>query len=116
MRGFPPRAAPTRSVNALAIIAPIFGIVLIGWGAALTGLLSDKVSDGLSEYVFAVAVPALIIATLTRPGMTGEIAWTYWAAYFGGAGVSWFVGTLIARRRVGIERRGAILHGFAASQ
>ncbi|GJE12280.1 hypothetical protein FOHLNKBM_3327 [Methylobacterium longum] len=113
--GLPPRM-PTGTVNALAIIAPIFGIVLIGWGAALAGLLSDKVSDGLSEYVFAVAVPALIIATLTKPGMNGTVAWSYWVAYFGGAGISWFVGTLIARRRAGIERRGAILHGFAASQ
>ncbi|MDP4024594.1 AEC family transporter [Methylobacterium sp. NEAU 140] len=103
-------------MNALAIIAPIFGIVLIGWGAALTGLLSDKVSDGLSEYVFAVAVPALILATLTRPGMQGEIAWSYWVSYFGGAAISWAAGTLIARRRGGIERRGAILHGFSACQ
>ena len=105
-----------RSVNALTIIAPIFGIVLIGWGAALTGLISDKVSDGLSEYVFAVAVPALIVATLTRPGMSGEIAWSYWVSYFGGAALSWLIGTLIAKRRAGVERRGAILHGFAASQ
>jgi predicted permease len=103
-------------VNALTIIAPIFGIVLIGWGAALAGAISDRVSDGLSEYVFAIAVPALIIATLTRPGLSGEIAWSYWFSYFGGAGVSWFVGTMIARRRAGIERRGSILHGFAASQ
>ncbi len=104
------------SVNALFIIAPIFGIVLIGWGAALAGLISDKVSDGLSEYVFAIAVPALIVSTLTRPGMTGEVAWSYWFSYFGGAAVSWTLGTLIAGRRAGVERRGAILHGFAASQ
>jgi malonate transporter and related proteins len=103
-------------VNALTVIAPIFGIVLIGWGAALAGLLSDKVSDGLSEYVFAVAVPALIVSTLTRPGMSGEVAWSYWFSYFGGAAVSWLVGTMIAKRREGVERRGAILHGFAASQ
>ncbi|MCJ2014002.1 AEC family transporter [Methylobacterium sp. J-076] len=103
-------------MNALLLIAPIFGIVLIGWGAALAGLISDKVSDGLSEYVFAVAVPALIVATLTRPGMSGEVAWSYWVAYFGGAALSWLAGTLIARRRAGVERRGTILHGFAASQ
>ncbi|MFC5562006.1 AEC family transporter [Methylobacterium aerolatum] len=103
-------------MNALTIIAPIFGIVLIGWGAALAGLISDKVSDGLSEYVFAIAVPALIVSTLTRPGMTGEVAWSYWFSYFGGAAASWFTGTLIARRRTGIDRRGTILHGFAASQ
>lgn len=103
-------------MNAVTIIAPIFGIILIGWGAAVAGLLSDRVSDGLSEYVFAIAVPALIIGTLTRPGLTGEITWSYWIAYFGGAGVSWIAGSWIAARRAGIGRPGAILHGFAASQ
>ena len=103
-------------MTAVTLIIPIFGIVLIGWGAALAGLLSDRVSDGLSEYVFAIAVPALIIATLTRPGLSGEVVPTYWISYFGGAGLSWAVGSLIGGRRAGVGRRGAILHGFAASQ
>ncbi|MCJ2081122.1 AEC family transporter [Methylobacterium sp. J-090] len=103
-------------MNAVSIIAPVFGIIVIGWGAALAGLLSERVSDGLSEYVFAIAVPALIIGTLTRPGLTGEVTWSYWIAYFGGAGVSWLAGSLIATRRAGIGRQGAVLHGFAASQ
>jgi predicted permease len=103
-------------MTAVSIIAPVFGIIVIGWGAALTGLLSERVSDGLSEYVFAIAVPALIIGTLTRPGLTGEVTWSYWIAYFGGAGLSWLAGSLIATRRAGIGRPGAVLHGFAASQ
>jgi predicted permease len=103
-------------VNAVTIIVPIFGIILIGWAAALAGLLSERVSDGLSEYVFAIAVPALIIGTLTRPGLEGEIAWSYWFSYFGGAAIAWAAGSLIALRRAGIGRQGAVLHGFAASQ
>ncbi len=103
-------------MTAVSIIAPVFGIIVIGWAAALTGLLSERVSDGLSEYVFAIAVPALIIGTLTRPGLTGEVTWSYWLAYFGGAGLSWLAGSLIATRRAGIGRQGAVLHGFAASQ
>ncbi|TXN24716.1 AEC family transporter [Methylobacterium sp. WL19] len=103
-------------MTVLSLIAPIFGLILIGWVAALAGFLSEKVSDGLSEYVFAIAVPALIIATLTRPGLTGEVTWSYWFSYFGGAGLSWLVGSLIGLRREGVGRTGAILHGFAASQ
>ncbi|WP_430912585.1 AEC family transporter [Methylobacterium sp. sgz302541] len=103
-------------MNALTLIAPIFGLVLIGWAAAVSGLLSDRVSDGLSEYVFAIAVPALIVGTLSRPGLSGEIAWSYWISYFGGAAIAWACGSLIATRRAGVDRRGAILHGFAASQ
>ncbi len=103
-------------MTALALIVPIFGLVLIGWAAALTGILSDKVSDGLSEYVFALAVPALIIGTLTKPGLEGEIAWSFWFSYFGGVAVAWGLASLIARRRHGIDGRGATIHGFAASQ
>lgn len=103
-------------MNALAIIVPIFGLVLVGWAASVAGLLSDKVSDGLSEYVFAIAVPALIVATLTRPGLSGEIAWSYWFSYFGGAAIAWAAGSLIGLRREGVTRQGAVLHGFAASQ
>ncbi|WP_375409940.1 AEC family transporter [uncultured Methylobacterium sp.] len=103
-------------MNALSLIAPIFGLILIGWGAALAGLLSEKVSEGLSEYVFAIAVPALIIATLTRPGLTGAITPSFWFSYFGGAAIAWAAGSMIGARREGVERRGAILHGFAASQ
>ena len=103
-------------MNAVTLVVPIFGLVLIGWLAAVAGLLSERVSDGLSEYVFAVAVPALIVATLTRPGMSGEIAWGYWFSYFGGAALAWALASLIGRQRAGVERRGAILHGFAASQ
>ncbi|KQP54964.1 AEC family transporter [Methylobacterium sp. Leaf108] len=100
----------------VALIVPIFGIVLLGWAAALAGVLSERVSDGLSEYVFALAVPALILDTLTRPGLSGEITPSYWISYFGGAAVAWAIGSLIARRRGGIDRRGAVLHGFASSQ
>lgn len=103
-------------MHALSLVLPIFGIIVIGWAAALTGLLSERVSEGLSEYVFAIAVPALIVATLTRPGLSGEIAWGYWFSYFGGAALAWGLGSLIGLRREGVERRGAILHGFAASQ
>lgn len=103
-------------MTALNLVIPIFGLVVIGWIAAITGLLSERVGEGLSEYVFAIAVPALIVATLTKPGMSGEIAWGYWFSYFGGAAIAWVAGSLIGIRRESVARRGAILQGFAASQ
>lgn len=103
-------------MTALILILPIFGLVLVGWLASVAKIISERVGDGLSEYVFALAVPALIVSTLTRPGLSGEIAWGYWASYFGGAAVAWAVGSLIGRRTPGVDRRGAVLRGFAASQ
>lgn len=105
-----------RGVSAINLVLPIFGLIVIGWVAAMIGLISERVSDGLSEYVFAIAVPALIFGTLTKPGLSGDITWAYWFSYFGGVALSWTAGSLIGRRREGVEWRGSILHGFAASQ
>ncbi len=100
----------------LALVAPIFGLILIGWAAALSGLLSERASEGLSDYVFAIAVPALIISTLTRPGLHGDIVWGYWFSYFGGAAIVWALASLNATRRRALCARAGTLHGFAASQ
>ena len=103
-------------MNLVSLILPIFGIILIGWAASASGWLSDKVADGLSEYVFSLAVPALIISTLTRADTKGEIVPAYWIAYFGGTAIAWTVCTLIARRALLTSRREALLHGAASSQ
>lgn len=99
-----------------SLILPIFGIIIIGWIAGATGWLSDKVADGLSEYVFSLAVPALIISTLTRADSAGAIQPSYWVAYFGGSAIVWAICAVIARRGLLKSRREALLHGFSASQ
>lgn len=103
-------------MNIASLILPIFGIIIIGWAAAATGWLSDKVADGLSEYVFSLAVPALIVSTLTRADTAGDILPSYWIAYFGGTAVAWTICTLIARRVLQKSRREALLQGAASSQ
>lgn len=103
-------------MTAISLVLPIFGLIVIGWIAAVSGLISERVSDGLSEYVFAIAVPALIFGTLTKAGLSGEITWAFWFSYFGGVALSWAAGSLIGGRREGVAWRGAILHGFASSQ
>jgi len=103
-------------MNLINLILPIFGIVAIGWLAARTGWLSDKVATGLSEYVFSLAVPALIVSTLTRADTSGGILPAYWVAYFGGSAVTWAICATIARRGLHKSRREALLHGAASSQ
>jgi predicted permease len=103
-------------MNFVHLILPIFGIIAIGWLASATGWLSDKVAEGLSEYVFSLAVPALIVSTLTRADTAGEILPAYWVAYFGGSALTWAICAIIARRGLHKSRREALLHGAASSQ
>jgi malonate transporter len=50
----------------LAIVLPVFGLIAIGYVARQTGVLSDRTGEGLSDFVFTLAVPCLIFRTLVR--------------------------------------------------
>ncbi len=103
-------------IDLLTIIVPIFGLIAVGWGAARFGLLGQRASEGLSDYVFALAVPALIIRSLTEGVLPPVQPWGYWAAYFGGVAVTWALAAMLFRRFLGRDATEAALFGFAASQ
>ena len=63
----------------LAIVLPVFGLIGIGYVGRRTGFVSERMGDGLSEFVFSLSVPCLIFNTLVRaeirrfsPGATGS--------------------------------------------
>lgn len=98
------------------IILPVFGLVAIGYGAARAGLVSEKASDGLAEYVFNLALPVLIFRTLSEAKLPEAQPWGYWFAYFAGAFLVFGLAMLAARRLFGRGHQEAVIHGFAAGQ
>ncbi|GLK81602.1 AEC family transporter [Methylopila turkensis] len=100
----------------IAIVLPTFGLIALGFIAAHLKLLGDRAGDGLSDYVFLIAVPALIFRTLVGGGPIGDNPWGYWVAYFAGVAVVWTLGMLFATRLFGRDRREAAIHGFASGQ
>jgi malonate transporter len=95
----------------------MFAVVLMGWALAASRIVSQKVGDGLSEYVFAIAVPALIILTLAQPNTETPLHAGYWIAYFGGCAVVWAALSWMAKRQhAGQDPREAVVVGFSASQ
>ena len=50
-------------LHILSIVLPVFGLIAIGYGARRAKLVLDRTGDGLSEYVFTIAVPAFIFKT-----------------------------------------------------
>lgn len=103
--------------NVLAIVLPVFGLIAIGYLAAKAKLLSERAGDGLADYVFALAVPALIFRTLSenQAPLSGS-PWGYWASYFAAAAVAWAIGMIFARRVFSRDAREAVIHGFCSAQ
>ena len=47
------------------LLVPVFGLVALGYGAALLGLIGERANDGLTSYLFVIGAPALIFKLLT---------------------------------------------------
>jgi len=99
------------------IVAPVFGLIGLGFVASLSGHLRERAAEGLSEYVFGLAVPVLIFKTLAEAGLPEEgQPWGYWIAYFTGAFVVFGIAMQAARRLFGRDHTEAVVHGFTAGQ
>jgi hypothetical protein len=52
-------------------VAPVFGLIVLGFLAARTRLLSEAARAGLTEFVFTIAVPMLIFRTIVTAAAPG---------------------------------------------
>jgi malonate transporter len=100
----------------ISIVLPTFGLIAIGYVAGRLKLLGDRAGDGLSDYVFLLAIPSLIFRTLSTSGTPAENPWGYWIAYFGGVIVVWTAAMILARRVFKRDKAEAAVHGFSAGQ
>jgi len=100
----------------LAIVLPVFGLIGIGYASRWTKLVTDRAGEGLSEFVFTLAVPCLIFRTLVRAEIPSVQPWGYWISYFVGVAVAWGVAMLLARRFFGLAGIGGVVAGFSAGQ
>lgn len=98
------------------IVLPVFGMVAVGYGAAKVGLVTDKASDGLAEYVFSLSLPVLIFKTLSEARLPEAQPWGYWISYFAGAFLVFGLAMLAARKLFGRGHQESVIHGFAAGQ
>ncbi|MBV6657719.1 MAG: AEC family transporter [Devosiaceae bacterium] len=103
-------------MSLLAIVLPVFGLIAIGFLAARTGLIKDSVGDGLSDFVFTVAVPCLLFKTLATADVPEASPWAYWAVYFLAVIVVWTAAHLAVTRVFGRDRATGTVGGFSSAQ
>jgi predicted permease len=87
------------------IVAPIFGIVLVGYLAARLRAFDEAATRGLSLFAFNFAIPVMLVRTLARAELPAQPEWGLLLAYFGGALLVFATAALAARRL--FRRRGA---------
>lgn len=100
----------------LAIAIPVFGLIAVGYVARWAGLLSARSGEGLSEFVFVCAVPALIFRTMAQAKLPEVQPWGYWLAYFLALAIVWAIAMVAARRAFGQTHGLSVVAGFSAAQ
>ena len=82
----------------VAIVVPIFGVVIVGYLAGRFRVLDRRAVHGLSLYVFNLAIPILLFRMLATTDLPGTLPWRYLVGYYvcalGFFGVSLYIARL----------------------
>lgn len=101
---------------AFLVVLPAFGLIAVGYLARATRIVAERTGEGLSDFVFVLAVPCLLFRTLARSDLPSVQPWGYWLAYFIGLLLVWGLAMLIASRAFGRKGPELVVSGFAAAQ
>ncbi|WP_284760110.1 AEC family transporter [Agrobacterium sp. fls2-241-TYG-188a] len=96
-------------------VAPIFLLILIGWVTVKVKLFKAEAGDVLSDFVFKIAVPALIFRTLATADFHGASPFKLWLTYFTGVAITWAAGQLVTRHVFKQELRIGVIAGISSA-
>lgn len=79
----------------VTIVAPIFGLIAIGYFAARFQLLSSGAGQGISDFAFTLAIPALLCRTIATAEFGALSPTAVWGSFYAGGFVTWAAATLL---------------------
>jgi hypothetical protein len=67
------------------LVLPVFAIIVTGWLAGWLGYISRSLADGLVQFAYNVAMPALLIVTIAQEPARNLLEWRFLLAFGGGS-------------------------------
>ena len=98
---------------AFLTVLPIFLVIALGWSAARLRLIGERTGEGLSDYVFVIAIPVLLFRSLVSAKLPEIQPWAFWASYFGALALVWSIASLAATRLFGRTAEEGVVAGIA---
>lgn len=95
-------------------ILVVFALIAIGYGASALRLIKPATGDGLSDFVFTVAVPLLLFRTIATAGFDDGAPWALWITYFSTILITWTVAHGTIRAGFGRDTRSGVVAGVTA--
>jgi malonate transporter and related proteins len=98
----------------LATVLPVFGLIALGTLAAKTGFISAPASKALAEFVFNMALPALLFRTMVLIKAEAAGIASLWVAFFGAIAIVWVIAARLARTTPALASDGGATAGMGA--
>jgi malonate transporter len=97
------------------LILPVFAVIVTGWAAGFVGYVSRGLSDGLIHFAYNVAMPALLIVTISQEPACALLAWRFLLAFGGGSLACFALVFVVARVACDRGIAAPSMQGWAAS-
>ncbi|MGD9785850.1 MAG: AEC family transporter [Hyphomicrobiaceae bacterium] len=75
----------------ISIVAPIFGLILVGYLAGRFKILPDGAAAGISSFAFTLAIPALLCRTIATAELGSVSALGVWASFYIAGIANWLI-------------------------
>lgn len=100
----------------LSTMIPLFAIVLIGYLASYSAPFQGNAQKAVNDFVFYIALPALLFSAVAGSGLSEGISWSFIAANLTvlvlGSGLGLALGALVFRRAASRSLTTSMLSGY----
>jgi len=79
----------------LSVVASVFGIIAIGYAAGRSGYISADAGQGIADFAFKIAIPALLFHTIVTVRFEGVAPLGAIASFFGAAATVWLTSIVV---------------------
>ncbi len=99
----------------LEIIFPVFAIALLGYIVAYKGLFTIDDIQGISRFVFIIAIPVLLFDSLAHIELPEQLNWAFLASYYGVALLMFALGMMASKHWFGHSAREQSVFGLGSA-
>lgn len=85
----------------LSIVAPVFGLIGIGFLAGKFDVISEQGRTGLTEFAFTLAIPALLFHRMATADFPAVAPVGLWISFFGAAIATGLLGLVLSTKLLG---------------
>ena len=103
-------------MDVLALILPVFGVVVLGYISVRTGVVSAAIAGPQVQFVYHICLPALMFHIVAGDPIHSLLNWKFWIAFGGGSLLVLGLVALVGRRWLGDTLADRAILAFGAVQ